>query len=442
MNEKSEAATPRPRRRGRWAKRIFGLLLVAGAGAGVWGWMSGAIPEATKQQVMQQIAAIKEKLRPKESAEKKEVFVAKPPSISVRRVATAEIVDSTIVSGSLVAREEINVAPEVDGLNIQEVLVQEGDTVVAGQVLARLSKVSLEIERSRLNAQIARWDAAMAQSRASIAEAKASQDEAAKALVRAKQLRRSQTVSGAVLDQRESSADVAAARVDSAGRALDAAAADKASIAAQLADLEIRVDRTEVKAPSAGVITRKVARVGAVAGMAGGPLFTILAGGEVELEAEVPEAVLPKLNPGQSVKVTPTGFEKPIDGSIRMIMPEIDAQTRLGKVRISLPGDARLRLGSFSRATIEIGRRQGLEVPVSALSFDGGSNFVQVVVDGIVRSRLVKVGLVARGKAEILTGLIAGEDVVERAGSFLRDGDKIVAIKAEQQAAMNVSSSQ
>ncbi len=68
MSEMNEAATPPPRRRGRWAKRIFGLLLLAAAGAGVWGWMSGAIPEATEQQVMQQIAAVKDMLRPKESS--------------------------------------------------------------------------------------------------------------------------------------------------------------------------------------------------------------------------------------------------------------------------------------------------------------------------------------------------------------------------------------
>ncbi len=131
-----------------------------------------------------------------------------------------------------------------------------------------------------------------------------------------------------------------------------------------------------------------MARVGAVAGMAGGALFTILAGGEVELEAEVPEAVLPKLAPGQSVKVTPTGFETPIDGSIRMIMPEIDPADAARQGADLAAG----RLAAAARCllaapTIEIGRRQGLEVPVSALSYDGGSNFVQVVVDGIVRSR-------------------------------------------------------
>lgn len=364
----------------------------------------------------------------------------KPPSVTVAKAGSTQLVDQSIVSGTLVAREEVMVAPELDGLRIVEVLVDEGSRVEAGQVLARLSRSTLEVERARLEAQVERWNAAMKQAKAGIAEASASKKEMAKALQRAKILKRSATVSEAAVENKEQLAESAAARMQSAQEALGVASADKAVIEQQLKDLEIRLGRTEIKAPKAGVIARKQARVGSVAGMGGGALFTIIADASIELEAEVPEARLAKLAAGQRVEVTPTGFDAPVEGTVRLVLPEIDRASRLGKVRVALPVDERLRLGAFARAVIEAGRWDGLTVPVSALSYDGGSTFVQVVTAGKVRARLVKVGLIARGRAEIMKGLDAGEDVVERAGSFLRDGDVVTPVLAATDGSVELTS--
>ena len=98
---------------------------------------------------------------------------------------------------------------------------------------------------------------------------------------------------------------------------------------------------------------------------------------------------------------------------------------RLGRVRVFLGDDARLRIGSFARGAIETAQRPRPRVPSSAVVFDHGGAYVQIVRDGRVVRRNVKPGLIARGLVEVKEGLSEGDVVIARAGTFLRDGDAV-----------------
>ena len=102
---------------------------------------------------------------------------------------------------------------------------------------------------------------------------------------------------------------------------------------------------------------------------------------------------------------------------------------RRGKIRIRLANDPVLRIGAFARGTVEVARREGIAVPVSSLLYaaDGRAS-VLVAKDGRVEARTVTTGLSSEGFTEIRSGVAAGETVVARAGSFLRDGDRVRAV--------------
>lgn len=358
---------------------------------------------------------------------------AKPrlPTVTVVAAARHEIIEDVVLSGTLVPREEILVSPEVDGLAITEILVEEGDRVQKGQVLARLSRVTIETSLAQLDAQIARNQAAIAQARAQIAEADASKVEAARSAERARALISSGTISPQVLDQRVSAESVAEARANAARQALVASQADSASLEAQKRELQIRLARTEIKAPTAGLISRRTARIGAIASMAGNPAFRIIAEGDIELEAEVADSNLARLKPGQVVEITPAGVSQPLAGKVRLISPEVDRATRLGRVRIALPGEARALIGSFASGRVEIGRRTTLSVPISAVGFAVKNPTVQVVNGDTVETRQIKIGLRGSREIEVLSGLNEGDQVVSRAGTFVRDGDKVAPVLAD-----------
>ena len=214
----------------------------------------------------------------------------------------------------------------------------------------------------------------------------------------------------------------------SAQSALTAAQFDIANLDAQRREVEVRIGRTEIKAPRAGLVSRRSARLGAVASGSGEPLFRLIAGGEVELEAEVADLSLPRVSAGLPVSVLPAGFTEPLMGKVRLVSPEVDRTTRLGKVRISLPAGKPLPVGAFARGVVELGRHTGVSVPQSAIAFGKAGASVQVLVQGQVRTRLVRLGLVGDGHIEIKSGLAEGEQVVARAGSFLRDGDRVVGV--------------
>jgi HlyD family secretion protein len=251
-------------------------------------------------------------------------------------------------------------------------------------------------------------------------------------------LREGGWATGEKLDQRATAVQTAEARLASARQALAVAQADKAALDAQRRELEVRLARTEIKAPKGGIVSRRTAKLGWVGSMVGEPMFRIIAEGEIELEAEVADVTLPRLKVGQRVAVTPAGFGESLAGTIRLISPEVDKATRLGRMRIAIaaPTGQMLPVGAFGRGQVELGRRSGVTLPQSAITWgkENGRDIatVQVIADGRVATRPVTLGLAGNGRTEIASGLRAGEKVVARAGAFLRDGDRVLAVAEEK----------
>ncbi len=346
------------------------------------------------------------------------------PSVTVTKVGTANFNETVVVTGTLVAREEILVAPEVEGLRVLELLADEGDRVTKGQTLARLVSESLDAQMAQSDANLARNQAAIAQARSSIVQAEARVVEARNAFERAKPLKDSGYLSGSTFDQRESAARTAAAQLTSSKDGLTLAEAERAQIMAQRRELTWRLNNTEVKAPADGIVSRRNARVGGIAAGAADAMFRIVARAEIELDAEVPEAQIAKLKEGQAAKVSVAGTDN-APGRIRMISPEIDKTTRLGRVRVFLGDNRQLRVGAFGRGVLETSQSRGLAVPVSAVVYNADTMTVQVVVNDQVETRTVKTGLSADGLVEVRDGLKENDIVVTRAGTFLRNGDVV-----------------
>lgn len=355
----------------------------------------------------------------------------RPPSITVSPAARGTLVETVVVTGTLVPRDEVLVIPEIDGLSVQEILAEEGDRVTAGQVLARLSPDSLKIAIAQNDALIQKADAAISQAETTIPEYQANYEQAQKSFERARELNKSGVTSADVYEQRQAVARAAFARLNAAEAALRLARADKAVSLAQRDDLMLKLARTEIKAPSAGIISRRTARVGAVVGTSSEPLFRIIADGAIELEGAVPETALARLAVDQPARVLPAGREVPVPGKVRLVSPEVNAVSRLGRVRIALDASDGLAVGAFGRARVETARRDGIVVPLSAILYGTGGASVQVVQDGVVDTRPVTVGLAASGQALLTDGLAEGESVVVLSGTFLREGDRVTPVPGE-----------
>ena len=355
---------------------------------------------------------------------------ARPPSVTTVAATTGSIAESAVLNGTLVPREEVLVSPQLEGLAITELLAEEGDRVGQGQVLARLSRDVLDATVAQNEAAIARADGNVAGARATIAENQANLTQVSLALARTKDLLSNGNASRESFEQRQAAAQMAAAHLDASQNALKVAEADLSLARAQRQELLVRLARTDVRAPVAGIVSRRVARLGAVVAGAGDPLFRIIKGGAIELEADVPEVQLAKLHPGQPAAIeTASGARL---GAVRLVSPEVNRATRLGRVRVAINDDPAhpLVIGSFARASVEVARRDGVLAPLSAVLFQPGGAVVQVVHDGMVETRPVEVGLRSSGRAEIRHGLAAGEDVVAVSGTFIRGGDRVTPVQA------------
>jgi HlyD family secretion protein len=351
------------------------------------------------------------------------------PAIAVVKPVKKLMQEKFIFSGTLVARDEYLVSTEIDGLRITNILAEEGDKVKKGQVLARLNDEILQVQLRQFEASLDKAKAGVAQAKSNIVQADASLEEAKAQYNRASALLEKKDIAPTIYDQRNVAFKLAESRAISSREGLKLSEADAKLIEAQKADTVIRLSRTEIKAPVDGIISRRTAKVGQmVAGANLEPLFRIIAGGLIELEGDILETRLTALKAGQKVNVNSAGIET--TGDIRLVPSEVDRNTRLGRVRVALNPDANLKLGSFARGTVNVLEREGLAVPSSAIAVqDNGDIEIQVVMKDTVQTRKVTIGIKSDGLTEVRTGLVEGEQVVVRAGPFLRNGDKVKALE-------------
>jgi len=357
------------------------------------------------------------------------------PAIVVSAAETRTIVDRVIATGTVQAVEEVYVVPLVDGLSIRTLAADVGDTVAADGTLATLNDDTLILQKSQTEASLAKAKAALAQIKAQQVEAKANADEAIRARDRALKLVKSGSQSQANADQAVATADAALARVKSAEQAIAVSEADIKVAETQIDDIALKLARTAVKSPVAGVVAARTAKIGAIASGAGAPLFTVIRDGEIELKADVSEDTVLKLAAGQKATVKLAGGAASLTGTIRLVEPTLDPQSRLGRVYIHFDEPGKARAGMFASAEIVVAERDGIVLPLSAVTTADGKTVARKVENGVVKLVPVETGIQDGQVLEIVSGLKAGDEVVAKAGAYVRDGDKVNPVHAEQASA-------
>jgi HlyD family secretion protein len=334
--------------------------------------------------------------------------VSNVPEVTVLVPGTTMVADAITAPGSIAAKRDEPVGVQGEGGRITRVLVEPGQRVGAGQVLAQIDARVQEQEVAQLAAGVRQ-----AEADARLAEAN---------LTRAESLVSKGFISRADIDQRVATRDGALARVNVAK--------------AQLAAGRERVARLAVRAPAAGLVLSRSVEAGQVVGPGSGALFRIAEGGKLEMRAQMADQDLARLKPGMAATVTPVGAAQGQPGRVWLLDPVIDPTTRQGIARIELDYAPGLRVGAFARARIEAGESVRPLLPQSAVLADGKGNFVYVLgKDNRIERRDVGVGIVSDAGVGIVSGLTGTEKVVASAGAFLKPGDQIKPVLAAAAAA-------
>lgn len=311
-------------------------------------------------------------------------------------------------SGTIAARREMPVGVAGEGGQVTQVLVDAGDWVRAGQVLA-------VIDRSVQSQQIASQSANIAVADADARLAQANLD-------RALRLVEKGFISKADIDRLTATRDAAIARVRVAR--------------AGLGELGARAARLNIVAPAAGLVLTRAVEPGQVVSSGSGVLFSLARDGQMEMQARLSEADIGRLSVGSVADVTPVGTTRVLNGEVWQLSPTIDEQSRQGIARIALAYDAALRPGGFASASLRSGTIIAPLLPESAIMSDDKGSYVFVIgSDNKAQRRDVRTGEVSARGISVIQGLSGNEKIVLRAGGFLNAGDLVKPVPAQTAAA-------
>jgi membrane fusion protein (multidrug efflux system) len=330
-------------------------------------------------------------------------------------VVTPQVVASEralVLSGSVQPLEESVVYARASGY-VRKWLVDIGDKVTEGQVLA-------EIDTPELDQELAQARAQLAQGRASLLQAQANRDLSQTNLKRYEQL-----VSGGVASQQDLDQRRGQARVDEASVTVA-----QATISAQQANVHrLSEGKTfaKVVAPFAGTVTSRTVERGALVGSGSPvPLFKIAALDPVRVFVAVPQNVAPSVRTGQPATVTVRELPaEPLQGTIARTAGALDRATRTMNTEVRVPNpEGKLLTGMFASValTLPVPHRV-VEVPATAL-FNGAKGLRLAVVDAENKVHFIPITIERDTGAtiQVATGLEGSERVVKLASAELSEG--------------------
>ena len=304
--------------------------------------------------------------------------------------------------GTINAKDVANVSAKVNGVAIERILVEEGQRVKAGQILAVFDTDAMEQQVLQAEADVAEAEATLANATADAARVLPLIDIDAISKQEADRYRTSKLQAQASLQ------------------------ASKARLSTQ----RLSVNNANVVAPVSGVISEKMAEVGMVAG--GDPLFTIIKGGILEWRADIDPKLIGEVNVGTPVQVSLPGGDS-VMGQVSRIAPTADNNRQI-TIYASLAANAKVRAGMYQTGEFLLGSSSAQTVPNSAIVSNDGYDYVMLVSnistkDGhnIGRIKQQRVTLGERfGDSVMLTEPLPAESrLVKQGGSFLNDGDLV-----------------
>jgi RND family efflux transporter MFP subunit len=322
------------------------------------------------------------------SAESK-LPAARVPLATVRRISLMSTDD---VAGTVRARLSSVLESKVAG-RVKTLLVQPGDRVSQGQLLAELDVLEIG---------------------AQLEQARAQRDQFTRDLGRIKTLYEKQAATRQELDAIESRARGAEAAVTQA---------------------EVMLGYARITAPFDGVVTGKFAGVGDLA-MPGKPLLGVEDPSTVRFEADLPESLRPRVLPGARLAVRMGSGTTSVTGVVSEIAPTADSVTRTFRVKLDLESSADVRAGQFGRVSVPVSERSALVVPMDAVVRRGQMELVFVALDQRASLRLVRTpqngfnsGGFPAGEVELISGVSEGERVVSAGADLVRDGQPLEEIQ-------------
>ncbi len=304
-----------------------------------------------------------------------------PVAVSVAQVQAEEIQSGVTVPGTLRAARRAAISAKVSG-QIVELTASLGTRVAAGEQLARVSVEEIGARLQQADTQLAQAERNLARERA-LLEKKAATAESVRNLEEA-------------------------VRIARAGR----------QEAATMSGYAV------IKAPFAGLVTRKFSEAGDLA-TPGQPLLQLEDEGHWQVLAQVPESLMGQINLGDKAPVQVPAVAQALEGVVAEIAPVVEPDSRTALVKFNLPANAGLRSGQFARVQLGGPRRSAILAPLTALDREGQMERVFVVENKQARMRIVRSGLQQDGRVEILAGLAAGDTVVTDGAARLRDGQTL-----------------
>ena len=315
-------------------------------------------------------------------------------TVNVLSARSESFMRTVSATGTVNARDELLIGSDASGQRLMEVLVDVGSTVRKGQLLARADDAQLQTQLAQQVAQIKNAEAELVQARANFE--------------RAEQLTDYYSVE--TVQTRRTQAATAAAKLELA--------------VAQRDELLVKIAHTRVVAPSAGVISKRSATVGAVV-QQGTELFRLIRDGELEWRAELPSHSLAHIEAGALARILLDSGAW-LEASVRMVAPTMDSATRNGLVYVSLPKGVTLKAGGHARGEIILASAQALSLPdASVLTRDGNAYVYTVGADSIARLTRITTGARQRGRVEVTAGLKPEDRVVGSGTGFVKDGDLV-----------------
>lgn len=300
-------------------------------------------------------------------------------------------------NGNVAAWQEVIIGSELSGQRLTRVNVNIGDVVKRGQILAEINSDSIRSD--------------LAAAKASYAEAQAVLADAAANNKRIQQLKNTGAISAQEAAQYQTSQATSQAKLDAAR--------------AQIATQQLRLTQTQVVSPDRGVISARTATVGSLA-QTGQELFRLIRDDRLEWRAEVIASDIYKLKQGMTARVfSPDPAQDAIVGTVRMIAPVIDPQTRYGLVYVDLPTTQAVRMGMFVKGEFNLGEKPAVTIPQTALLLRDGFAYVFIVNQNQrVTQQKVTVGRRLADRVEILN-LPTNVRLVATGTGFLSDGDLV-----------------